>query len=66
MLLRQVKDCFEPLEWCATASKLHGKLTLGLERRVANTPSWPKTPRLFANELRRLAPTLVVTNLESG
>jgi hypothetical protein len=63
MLLKIVKQNLGLLEWCAPASELHTKLTLRLERRVANSPSWPKTPRLFANELRRLAPTLAENGL---
>ena len=53
MVLKQVKDFFGLLEGCAPASEFHSKLTLGLEWRVANSRSWPKTLRLFANELRR-------------
>ena len=55
MLLKNVEQNYGLLEWCAPASELHSKLTLRLERRVANSSSWPKTPRVFANELRRLA-----------
>src|SRR5262249_55776954 len=46
-----------------TASDLHRKLTLELDRRTAASASWPKTPALFARELRRLAPILAENGL---
>ena len=63
MLLKQVENNFGLVEWCEPASALHSRLTLRLERRVASSPSWPKTPRMLANELRRLAPTLAENGL---
>ena len=62
-LLKHVKRNFGLLEWCAPATELHSQMTLDLDRRVAKSPSWPKTPRTFANELRRLAPTLAENGL---
>jgi hypothetical protein len=46
-----------------TASDLHRKLTLELDRRTAASASWPKTPATFASELRRLAPILAENGL---
>ena len=63
ILLKQLEQCLGLMEWCEPASSLHRKLTLGLERRVASSPGWPKTPRMLANELRRLAPTLAENGL---
>jgi hypothetical protein len=63
MLLKQVEDNCGLLELCGTASELHARFTLRLEPRIAKSASWPKTPRMFANELRRLAPTLAENRL---
>jgi hypothetical protein len=63
MLLKEVRFNDGLLELSGTASELHSKLERNLERREANSPRWPKTPALFGNELRRLAPTLAENGL---
>jgi hypothetical protein len=40
------------------ASELHAMLTRNAGKRIAASAGWPKTPSMFANELRRLAPQL--------
>ena len=45
------------------ASEMLAKLTLSLDRRIARSPSWPKTPTMLSSELRRLAPTLAENGL---
>ena len=57
-LLKQVEMNWDRLEWVRPASDMHAKLTLGFDLRIAKSASWPKTPAMFGNELRRLAPTL--------
>jgi hypothetical protein len=39
-------------------SEVHARLTRNAGKRLAASPGWPKTPSMFANELRRLAPQL--------
>jgi hypothetical protein len=63
MLLKQVEMNWGLLEWSMPASEMLAKLTLSLDRRVTRSASWPKTPAVFANELRRLAPTLAENGL---
>jgi hypothetical protein len=63
MLLKQVEHCFGLLEWTMPASELLTRLTLKLDRRIASSPHWPKTPAMLGNELRRLAPTLAENGL---
>jgi hypothetical protein len=46
-----------------SSSYLDRRLPLSLDRRIARSPSWPKTPAVFANELRRLAPVLAENGL---
>ena len=62
-LLKMVENNWGLLEWIEPASEMHARLTLGLDRRIAKSPSWPKTPAMFGNELRRLAPTLAENGL---
>jgi hypothetical protein len=63
VLLKQVERCFGLIEWCMPASEMLATLTLNLDRRIARSPSWPKTPAKFGNELRRLAPMLAENGL---
>jgi hypothetical protein len=63
VLLKQVERCFGLIEWCMPASEMLATLTLNLDRRIARSPSWPKTPAMFGNELRRLAPMLAENGL---
>jgi putative DNA primase/helicase len=63
VLLKQVERCFGLIEWCMPASEMLATLTLSLDRRIARSPSWPKTPAKFGNELRRLAPMLAENGL---
>jgi hypothetical protein len=63
MLLKQVERSWGLLEWTMPASEMLAKLTLNLDRRIARSPSWPKSPAVFANELRRLAPVLAENGL---
>ena len=63
MLLKQVSLNFGLLEWCEPASEMLKRLTLRLDRRIASSPSWPKTPKALSDELRRLAPTLAENGL---
>ena len=63
ILLKKVEMSCGLLEWTATASELLAKLTLGIDRRIASSPRWPKTPSMLGNELRRLAPTLAENGL---
>ena len=42
------------LDWTMPASEKLANLTLSLDRRIARSPSWPKTPAILSNELRRL------------
>jgi hypothetical protein len=63
VLLKQVENCFGLIEWCMPASEMLATLTLNLDRRIARSPSWPKTPSKFGNELRRLAPMLAENGL---
>jgi hypothetical protein len=63
VLLKQVENCFGMVEWCMPASEMLATLTLNLDRRIARSPNWPKTPAMFGNELRRLAPMLAERGL---
>jgi hypothetical protein len=63
VLLKQVEMGFGLMEWNYPASEMLAKLTLSLDRRIARSPGWPKTPATFGNELRRLAPTLAENGL---
>jgi putative DNA primase/helicase len=63
MLLKQVENGFGLMEWSMPASEMLATLTLSLDRRIARSPSWPKTPAMFGNELRWLAPTLAERGL---
>jgi hypothetical protein len=63
VLLKQVEMGFGLMEWIYPASEMLAKLTLSLDKRIARSPSWPKTPAMFGNELRRLAPMLAVNGL---
>jgi hypothetical protein len=46
------------IDWTVSASDMLQTYTDRLERRVANSPKWPKTPEALGAELRRLAPLL--------
>ena len=50
-LLKQVEMNFGLMVWTGAPSELHSELTLGLDRRVAKSRSWPNTPAMFGNEL---------------
>ena len=63
VLLKQVENCFGLVEWCMPASEMLATLTRNLDRRIARSPRWPKTPAMFGNELRRLAPMLAENGL---
>ena len=57
-LLKIVENSWGLVEWSMPASEMLAKLTLGLDRRIAKSPRWPKTPNMLSGELRRLAPML--------
>ena len=63
MLIKQVEMNWGLLEWTMTASEMLAKLTLSIDRRIAKSPRWPKTPIMLSSELRRLAPTLAENGL---
>ena len=46
------------VNWTLSATEMLEDLTRELPRRVAASARWPKTPRAFTNELRRIAPQL--------
>jgi hypothetical protein len=62
-ILKIKEDCWGLMEWSMPASEMLAKLTLSLDRRIAKSPRWPKTPNMLSNELRRLAPTLAENGL---
>ena len=45
------------------ASELHARLTRNAGKRIAASAGWPKTPIMFARELRRIAPQLRLQGL---
>ena len=45
-------------EWTRSATEMLRELTNKLPPKVAASARWPKTPRSFSNELRRIAPQL--------
>jgi len=49
--------------WFGTATDLLALLTTWVGRRVAASPRWPKSPKLLAKELRRLAPQLRIHDM---
>jgi hypothetical protein len=57
-LLKIKENCWGMVEWSMPASEMLAKLTLDLDRSIAKSPRWPKTPNMLSSELRRLAPTL--------
>jgi hypothetical protein len=63
VLLKRVELNRGLLEWSSPASEMLAKLTRSLDRRIAKSLGWPKTPTTFSNELRRLAPTLAENGL---
>jgi hypothetical protein len=63
LLLKEVRLGYGLLNWTGTASDLHGRLTLDLDRKTAASASSPRTPTMFACELRRLAPILAENGL---
>jgi hypothetical protein len=63
MLLKMKERCSGLVEWNMPASEMLAKLTLSLDRRIAKSPRWPKTPNMLSGELRRLAPTLAENGL---
>ena len=44
-------------------SELHARLTRNAGKRIAASAGWPKTPIMFARELRRIAPQLRLQGL---
>jgi len=44
--------------WTSTASEMLKKLSADVDPKIRASARWPKTPQLFADELRRLAPQL--------
>ncbi len=44
--------------WSGSPSELHGLVTKAVGRAIATSAPWPKTPRNFSLELRRLVPQL--------
>ena len=44
--------------WSGSPSELHGLVTKAVGREIAASAPWPKTPRNFSLELRRLVPQL--------
>jgi hypothetical protein len=62
-LLEMVENSWGLVEWSMPASEMLAKLTLNLDRRIARSPRWPKTPVMLSSELRRLAPTLAENGL---
>jgi hypothetical protein len=62
-LLKMVENSLGLVEWSMPASEMLATLTLSLDRRIAKSPRWPKTPIMFSSELRRLAPTLAENGL---
>jgi hypothetical protein len=46
------------LEWECSPTELYRVMTEKVGRKVASSAAWPKTTRMFACELRRLAPQL--------
>jgi hypothetical protein len=43
---------------CSTTAELHANLARIAGKQVAGSSDWPKTTRMFADELRRIAPQL--------
>jgi hypothetical protein len=46
------------LNWHGTATEMFAELCKVLGKKVTSSAGWPKTPRGFSNELRRIAPQL--------
>ena len=46
------------VNWTLSATEMLEDLTKELAPKVAASARWPKTPRAFTNELRRIAPEL--------
>jgi hypothetical protein len=44
-------------------SELHARLARNAGKRTAASADWPKTPSMFAHELRRIAPQLRLQGL---
>jgi hypothetical protein len=47
-----------PKPWSGTTTKLHGRLTQLVGKKIAVSARWPKTSSALGNELRRIAPQL--------
>jgi hypothetical protein len=47
-----------PKPWSGTTTKLHGKLTQLVGKKVAASARWPKSSSALGNELRRIAPQI--------
>ena len=58
-----LKLCDTPIQWECGATELHEALTKKVGPKVAKSKAWPKTPRRFTNELRRLSPQLRMRGL---
>jgi hypothetical protein len=52
--------------WTLSPAEMLEDLTRDLSRRVAASARWPKTPRAFSNELRRIAPALRARGIDVG
>jgi len=51
-------DAYQVPEWTGAPARLLAELTMLAGDRVAASPRWPKSPRGFTVELRRIAPQL--------
>jgi hypothetical protein len=49
---------YDRVEWEGTPTELFELMTDGVGRGVARSSAWPKSTRMFMNEVRRLAPQL--------
>jgi hypothetical protein len=68
-LARVLLDCAELgglRDWTLSPAEMLEDLTRDVSRRVAASSSWPKTPRAFSNELRRIAPELRARGIDVG
>jgi hypothetical protein len=57
VLLRFQTATFSPM-WAGSAAELYAETMIWAGKKLANSARWPKTSRLFSNELRRVVPLL--------
>ena len=58
MLLDQLASHGGTVDWTMPPAEALDVFTEKVEKKVAASPRWPKTPALLGSELRRIAPQL--------